>query len=69
VSGMHCESCAALVEESLVGIPGVTGADVDLVVGVARVEFDTSLASTDDLCGAVAAVGYVAAVDAGPQPS
>ena len=58
VEGMHCGSCSALIEETLVEDLGVAGAHVDLAEGQATVTFDPSVHSVADLCDAVAAAGY-----------
>jgi P-type Cu+ transporter len=58
VSGMHCQSCVALIEESLGRDPAVHRVTVDLDGARASVRFDGSALSVDDLCTAVAGVGY-----------
>ena len=58
VGGMHCQSCAALIEETLRGDPGVRSAQVDLDAARASVTFDGATLSVDDLCAAVAGAGY-----------
>jgi Cu+-exporting ATPase len=68
VTGMHCGSCAALIEESLAGNPGVTRATVDLDSAVARVDFDTASVSVGELCAVVAGAGYSASVREEPGP-
>lgn len=62
IDGMHCGSCSALIEETLVEDLGVASAQVDLDRGRATVVFDPSVHSVTDLCDAVAAAGYTAAV-------
>jgi copper chaperone CopZ len=61
VTGMHCGSCVALIEESLADVPGVAGARVDLEAGRAFVTFDAAQTTLDGLCGIVAELGYPAA--------
>jgi copper chaperone CopZ len=61
IAGMHCSSCAALIEESL-GVDGVTEASVDLEGARARVTFDPAVVSPDALCALVADAGYEAEV-------
>jgi len=58
VTGMHCPSCAALIEESLCEQAGVASATVDLDAAHAAVTFDPSAAALDDLCAVVAVLGY-----------
>jgi Cu+-exporting ATPase len=61
IVGMHCSSCAALIEESL-EVDGVTAASVDLAGALARVTFDPAVVSPDALCALVADAGYAAEV-------
>ncbi len=65
IEGMHCGSCSALIEETLVEDLGVLEAHVDLDAGRATVVFDATVHSVADLCDAVAAAGYTAV--AAPQ--
>lgn len=58
IEGMHCGSCSALIEETLVEDLGVAGARVDLDQQRATVTFDPAVHSVSDLCDAVAAAGY-----------
>ena len=58
VGGMHCQSCAALIEETLRDDPGVHSARVELDAARASVTFDRASLSIDDLCAAVASLGY-----------
>jgi cation transport ATPase len=60
VGGMHCQSCAALIEETLVRDHRVRTATVDLDRARASVVFDASALSVDALCAAVISVGYQA---------
>ena len=60
VTGMHCSSCAALIEETLARDPGVHQAVVDLDAGRASVVYDPGAITVDDLCAAVTEAGYAA---------
>lgn len=60
VEGMHCGSCAALIEETLGQRPGVTAAQIDLDSARAVVEYDPSTLDADAICTAIAEVGYSA---------
>ncbi len=62
VTGMHCGSCVAFVEEVLMDQSGVAAATVDLEGGTARVTFDPSGVSVDALCAAVTGAGYGASL-------
>ncbi len=62
VEGMHCGSCVALVEESLVELSGVASATVDLESARAVVEYDPSRVDPEQLRAAIVEVGYTAAM-------
>ncbi len=66
ISGMTCASCAVRVEKRLNKLEGVA-ATVNFASEQATVSFDPGLISLDDLVGAVASIGYEAALPkAGP---
>ena len=58
IGGMHCASCVASVEKSLMAAEGVVSANVNLVAESAQIQFDSTVASLDTIAGAVSAVGY-----------
>ncbi len=60
VEGMHCSSCAALIEETLDEREGVTAAAVDLDSARAVVEYDPSALDVEDIRAAIAEAGYSA---------
>ncbi|HEY4928492.1 MAG TPA: heavy metal-associated domain-containing protein [Acidimicrobiales bacterium] len=62
IEGMHCGSCSALIEETLIEQPGVLEASVDLDAARAVVRFDRDRLGSNDLCGLVSGVGYEATV-------
>jgi len=64
IEGMTCASCVARVEKGLESVPGVV-ASVNLVTNSARVEFPTSV-TTSQLVAAVSALGYTATVTGTP---
>lgn len=41
IIGMHCASCKTLIEEVARESAGVTGCEVDLAAGTARIDHDT----------------------------
>lgn len=57
VHGMGCPNCAARVRNNLLGLKGVTEADVDHVTGTADVEFNPNLVAVPALLEAVAQAG------------
>jgi copper chaperone len=60
VDGMHCNSCVALIEETLTEQVGVTSASVDLDSARAVIDYDPSLLGVDDLRSTIAEAGYSA---------
>lgn len=69
LSGMHCTSCAGIIERSLKKVPGVKEARVNFTAEKASVTVDSSLPSKDSLLEAVKKAGYKATVldDADPE--
>ncbi len=62
LSGMHCTSCAHIIERGLKKVEGVKEAHVNFAAEKATVTFDESLAAEEDLIKAVNKSGYKAAV-------
>jgi P-type Cu+ transporter len=60
VSGMHCASCVSSIEGSLLGLPGVAEASVNLAAERATAVYDPRVTSPSELVGAVESVGYQA---------
>ena len=60
LSGMHCTSCAAIIERSLKKVPGVSQASVNFAAEKAVITFDGSQARVADLIKAIGNAGYVA---------
>ncbi|MEI8096591.1 MAG: heavy metal translocating P-type ATPase [Candidatus Moraniibacteriota bacterium] len=58
LSGMHCASCANLIERSLKKVPGVTKATVNFSAEKASILFDESTIETKGLIDAIVKVGY-----------
>jgi P-type Cu+ transporter len=67
VSGMHCASCAALIEEVLAEQPGLLAARVDLANERAEVTFDDDVTDLKAVQSAITELGY-GAVLAGVPP-
>lgn len=65
VEGMHCQSCASLIEEVLLDDSGVAAAVVDLGAARAVVTYLPAMTTVDRLCDLAAAAGY----QASPAPS
>lgn len=60
LKGMHCASCAGLIERRLKKVEGVKTANVNFAAEKARVIYDNSLADVKDLITAVEKAGYKA---------
>ncbi|KKQ27240.1 MAG: Copper-translocating P-type ATPase [Candidatus Magasanikbacteria bacterium GW2011_GWC2_37_14] len=68
LSGMHCASCALVIEKGLKKVSGVKEANVNFSAEKARIIFDTSKATTNDLIEAVKAAGYKAQIADNADP-
>lgn len=60
ITGMHCASCAGLIERALKKVPGVTQANVNFAAEKAAVQYDGSLVRVNDLVAAISKAGYKA---------
>lgn len=70
IIGMHCASCARLIERSLKKTPGVVNAAVNYGSEQASVEFDETACNPEVLAQAVESAGYKAVIteDKGKSP-
>lgn len=59
--GMHCSSCAAIIEKSIKKVSGVKEARVNFAAEKAVVTYDNTQVKQEDLIGAVKKAGYTAA--------
>lgn len=60
IEGMHCSSCASLIERQLKKVPGVTEAKVNFAAEKASVVHDRNTAKMADLIAGVEKAGYKA---------
>lgn len=60
ISGMHCSSCASIIERSLKKVSGVKEAKVNFAAEKASILFDESIGIKEDLIEAVKKAGYKA---------
>ena len=60
--GMTCSSCAGVIEKTLIKVPGVSAATVNLAANSGTVEFDPSVVGIDELIKAVKGAGYDAVI-------
>ncbi len=58
LGGMHCSSCASIIERSLKKLPGVVAANVNFAAEKASVIFDAAQAGVPDLIRIIEKAGY-----------
>lgn len=61
-TGMHCGSCAMMIQMTLEDVAGVKSAKVEYATGLADVTYDSDAVDTDALIAAVQGAGYGAEV-------
>ncbi|MFI7676317.1 heavy-metal-associated domain-containing protein [Actinophytocola sp. NPDC049390] len=61
VEGMHCGSCALLIDDTLEDLPGVHSTQTTVKQGRSTVELDPSQSSPEDVIAAIEELGYRAA--------
>jgi Cu+-exporting ATPase len=62
VGGMTCASCAQNVEKVLKRLDGVSSVNVNVSTGKARIEYNSSVVSVDDMRKAIEDIGYSASM-------
>jgi Cu+-exporting ATPase len=60
--GMHCSSCANIIERSLKKVPGVKQANVNFAAEKANVIYDENLVKPQNLMAAISKAGYKAEI-------
>lgn len=60
VTGMHCHSCSAMIDETLADLPGVVAATTSRANNSSTVSFDADTVSVDQIVAAIAELGYTA---------
>jgi len=63
ITGMHCQSCAALIEEELKEMDGVSTIKVDFGSGEAVIAFDEHTVSLKRITEKISELGYAAHLD------
>jgi Cu+-exporting ATPase len=63
-TGMHCGSCAMLIEMDVSELAGVSAVKADPAAGSTHVEFDPSLVTVEEIVAAIKGAGYEAEVAA-----
>ncbi|HEY6188149.1 MAG TPA: heavy-metal-associated domain-containing protein [Pyrinomonadaceae bacterium] len=67
IEGMHCDSCAATIKETLEGTAGVSAADVTFKRKTAIVDFDDQTVQQSTLIKKIQDLGYTATVSGQSQ--
>ncbi len=57
-TGMHCPSCAALIQMTVEDLPGVRSVRSDYPTGITEVVHDSSIASDRAIIAEIVKVGY-----------
>ncbi len=65
ISGMHCSSCASIIERSIKKVSGVSEARVNFAAEKASIVYNSGQTQTDQLIKAVEKAGYHASLDDG----
>ena len=63
-TGMHCNSCAMLIQMTLDDVDGVESAVADVASGVTEVVYDPDRVAPAQLAAAIEGAGYGAELDA-----
>lgn len=58
IQGMHCASCAMLIDDELEELAGVKSSSTSYARQKADVDFDESRVGIDQLVGKIAELGY-----------
>ena len=58
VEGMHCGSCAVLIDDALEDLPGVRSTRTKMKQGLSVVELDSGQSSPEDVISVIEELGY-----------
>ncbi|WP_166639859.1 heavy-metal-associated domain-containing protein [Amycolatopsis sp. SID8362] len=58
IDGMHCGSCALLIDDAVEDLPGVRSTQTTMKKGRNTVELDPALTGVEDVIGAIEELGY-----------
>lgn len=67
ISGMHCASCALIIEDGLKKLPFVSVAQVNFATQMAKVEYDSAIGREKDIVQAIKKAGYIAQATSGTR--
>lgn len=62
IEGMHCGSCALLIDDTLEDLPGVVSTQTSMKKGRSTVELDVAVTTVEDVIAAITELGYTAVV-------
>ena len=62
IEGMHCGSCALLIDDTLEDLPGVGDTQTSMKKGLSTVELDVAVTTPEDVIAAITELGYTAVV-------
>ncbi len=62
IKGMHCASCAVIIESTLKKVPGVSSVDVNYGTENAKLSYDPALTSPEELSKKIEPFGYTLAI-------
>lgn len=60
ITGMHCPSCAAMIDGTLETLPGVASARTDMNRARTTVRYDPATTDLEAITATIAEVGYIA---------
>lgn len=63
IEGMHCGSCALLIDDTLEDLPGVASTQTSMKKRLSTVDLDATVTTPDDVVAAINELGYTATVD------
>lgn len=69
IIGMHCTSCAANIENSLLKVPGVIDVEVNYTTEKASIDVTNDFTNDSDLIKTIVNHGYKAAIIKDESPS
>lgn len=61
-TGMHCNSCAMLIQMTVEDLPGVEDVKADAAAGTTQVTYDPDLLTPEQIAEAIRGAGYGAEV-------
>ncbi|MBF6216086.1 heavy-metal-associated domain-containing protein [Nocardia puris] len=62
IDGMHCGSCALLIDDALEDLPGVRATQTSMKKARSTVDLDLAVNTPEDVIAAITELGYTAAV-------